>query len=230
MSLEILYEDEYIVVVNKPNDVLMYPSYYARNIKDPTLIELLTQQLGVEYQPLHRLDRKTSGVVIFGKTSAVARVFQEMFSNNSVSKKYLAIVRGYCNDEGIIDTPVKNEETGIYKEAMTWYKTLDKYEWEKPINPYSQSRYSLLELFPKTGRMHQLRKHLNKISHPIIGDHKYGDRNYNKLFTHEFGEDKLLLHAECIEFKHPYTNQPVKINAGLPSNWSYVLAQFGWEL
>lgn len=230
MVLEILYEDDYIVVVNKPNDILMYPSYYARNITEPTLIEVLTAQLNAKYQPLHRLDRKTSGVVIFGKTSEVARTFQELFAANLVNKTYLAVVRGFCNDEGIIDTPVKNEDTGVYKEALTHYKTRQTFEWDQPVTPYPQSRYSLLELSPKTGRMHQLRKHLNKISHPIIGDHKYGDRNYNRLFTKEFGVDRLLLHAAKIEFQQPFTEEQVILEASLPSNWSKVFDLFGWEL
>lgn len=230
MKLEILYEDDYIVVVNKPNNVLMYPSYYARNIKEPTLFEILNKPLGTKYQPLHRLDRKTSGVVIFGKRSEVAAAFQELFSGNKIEKRYLAIVRGFCNDEGIIDTPVKHEDTGVYKDALTIYKTLKTYEWEKPVTPYPQSRYSLLELTPKTGRMHQLRKHMNKISHPIIGDHKYGDRNYNKLFTHEFGVDRLLLHANKLTFQHPFTGERLTLSAPCPENWKSVLATFDWKL
>ncbi|MCB9359758.1 MAG: pseudouridine synthase [Flavobacteriales bacterium] len=230
MVIEILYEDEFIVVVNKPNDVLMYPSYYARNIKDATLVELLNKQLQVKTSPLHRLDRKTSGVVIFGKSAEVAKVFEKLFAQHQIEKTYLAIVRGFCENEGVIGTPIKNNDTGVYKDALTTYKTITTYEWEMPVTPYDKSRYSLIELAPKTGRMHQLRKHLNKINHPIIGDHKYGDRNYNKTFTHEFGFDKLLLHAKQLNFTHPLTNKEMEINASIPDNWNAVLKTFNWKV
>ena len=230
MAIEILYENDYIVVVNKPNDVLMYPSYYARNITDLTLVELLNDQLQFKVSPLHRLDRKTSGVVIFGKSSEAAKAFEKLFSNQQIEKHYIAIVRGFCSDEGVIDTPIKNNDTGVYKEALTLYKTLSKYEWDMPVTPYDKSRYSLIKLTPKTGRMHQLRKHLNKINHPIIGDHKYGDRNYNKTFAKEFSFDKLLLHAKQLKFIHPFTNQEIEINANIPDNWNLVLKSFKWKL
>jgi tRNA pseudouridine65 synthase len=230
MAIEILFEDEYIVVVNKPNDVLMYPSYYARNITDATLVELLNDQLQVKTSPLHRLDRKTSGVVIFGKSAEVAKAFEKLFAQHQIEKTYIAIVRGFSGNEGIIDTPIKNNDTGVYKDALTTYKTLLTYEWDMPVTPYDKSRYSLIELTPKTGRMHQLRKHLNKINHPIIGDHKYGDRNYNKTFTKEFSFDKLLLHAKQLRFTHPFTHQEMEVNASIPENWKVVLKTFNWKL
>lgn len=229
MKIEVLYQDEYIVIVNKPNNILMYPSYYARNIKDLTLVELVNEQLKSKIFPLHRLDRKTSGVVVLGKTKEAAQEFETLFSNQKVEKKYYAIVRGYCYENGEINNPIKNEK-GKYKEALTIYKTLKTYEWKKAVTPYPASRYSLLELHPKTGRMHQLRKHLNKINHPIIGDHKYGDRNYNKLFTNEFNIDNLYLHANSICFKHPLlNNQEISISASIPTFWDKVISKFNWD-
>lgn len=227
--IEVLFEDDFIIVVNKPNNTLVYPSYYARNIKEPTLIDVLEQQANLKLYPLHRLDRKTSGVIVLGKSKEVARSFQPLFEKQVINKVYIALVRGFCNPEGEINTPIQNNDTGVYKEALTFYKTIKTYEWNQPVKPYATSRYSLIELKPKTGRMHQLRKHMNKISHPIIGDHKYGDRNYNKLFTEKTGFDNLYLHAQKIEFIHPIKKELIKIDADIPAWWNYILKEFKWK-
>ncbi len=226
--MHILYQDDFLIVVNKPNNMLVYPSYYARNIKDETLVEILEKEIKIKLYPLHRLDRKTSGVILFGKSKEVAVAFQELFSNNQINKTYKAIVRGFCDEKGEINSPIKNDK-GIYKEALTLYNTLQTYEWNEAVKPYDCSRYSLVELYPKTGRMHQLRKHMNKISHPIIGDHKYGDRNYNKLFTSKFEIDNLYLHASQIEFIHTFNKKLIQINAPIPLWWNKALKQFNWH-
>ena len=181
--IEVLFEDDYCLVVNKPNNVLVHHSYYSRNITDDSLLQLLTKQFGRKYYPVHRLDRKTSGLILLVKDSSNVSKFQELFINQKISKKYLALVRGFCSENGKIDTPIKNADTGVYKDALTLYSSLEQIELDIPVKPYKTSRYSLLQLEPKTGRMHQLRKHLNKISHPIIGDHKYGNRHHNRMFT-----------------------------------------------
>ena len=219
MDIPILYQDDALVVVSKPNNILVHPSYYARNIKEPSLIELLSEVIDEKLYPVHRLDYKTSGVMILAKSSVNAAALQKQFEENTIQKVYYALVRGYSDKKGKVDTPVKNPDTGKYKEALTNYSTLESVEVAIAVQPYSMSRYSLVVLFPKTGRMHQLRKHMNKISHPIIGDHKYGNRHHNRMFEEELKYPNMFLHAYQISFRHPVTKEEVCINVTPPEFW-----------
>jgi tRNA pseudouridine65 synthase len=230
MEIEILFEDDTIIVVNKPNNVLIHNSYYARNIKEPTLLELLTEQLNCDFYPVHRLDRKTSGVLLLAKQKENVAVFQELFNENKIQKVYVGIVRGFVEKEILITTPVKNPDTQIYKEAETNCEPLCTKLLNIPVHPYENSRYSLVKLTPSTGRMHQLRIHMNKISHPIVGDYKYGDRFHNRMFENEFNCKNLFLHANSLEFTHPFTNKKVAINATLPLDWLLIFDKFNWKL
>lgn len=227
MEIEILYEDTYCIIVNKPNNVLVHHSHYSRNIKDDSLLQLLRKQFDNQnFYPVHRLDRKTSGILLLSKTKENIKEFQQLFNNKIITKKYKALVRGYTDKFGIIDTPIKNNETGVYKQALTHYSSLQRFELEIPVKPYLTSRYSLIELEPKTGRTHQLRKHLNKIAHPIIGDHKYGNRHHNQMFKNEFNVDNLFLHAYFLEFNHPILSKNIKITLNLPKFWNTTLNCF----
>lgn len=229
-SIEIVFEDDYIVAVNKPNNFLVHQSHYARNIKEPTLLEFLEQQLGFPLYPVHRLDRKTSGIILLAKQKEFVAPFQELFNQNEIHKTYYAIVRGFSPAVGVIDTPVKNDDTGVYKDALTNYKTISSVELDIPVTPYEKSRYSLLKLMPETGRMHQLRKHMNKINHPIVGDYKYGDRFHNRMFETEFNCNYLFLHAYQIEFTHPLTHQKMCLTAEFPLDWLLIFNVFNWNI
>ena len=155
-TIETVYEDESIIAVNKPNNILVYASYFARNIKEDDLLTLLKEQMGQNLYPIHRLDRKTSGIILLAKEKEFVKDYQQQFEKNLVQKQYYAVVRGFSQAKGIIDTPTKNAETGTYKEALTEYKTLETIELDIPVHPYDKSRYSLVKFTPKTGRMHQL--------------------------------------------------------------------------
>lgn len=228
-TIEIVYEDDYMVAVNKPNNFLIHQSHYARNITETTLLEILQQQLGFPLFPVHRLDRKTSGILLLVKDKSFVAQFQALFTNNLIKKKYFAIVRGFSPDAGIIDSPVKNDDTGVYKTALTHYRTVSSIELDIPVHPYEKSRYSLMELLPKTGRMHQLRKHLNKINHPIVGDYKYGDRFHNRMYETQFNCNYLFLHAHSIEFIHPLSHQKMNFTADLPEDWIKLFNEFNWQ-
>jgi tRNA pseudouridine65 synthase len=218
--MEIVYEDEFILIVNKPNDLLVHHSYYARNIEENSLVQLL-QGKGYAVYPIHRLDRKTSGLLLLAKKKEYVSAFQVLFENGQIQKKYLALLRGHVSEEGIIDSPVKNER-GNYKEAETSFRLIRHIEMQIPVQPYQTSRYSLVEFTPKTGRMHQLRIHANKISHPIIGDPKYGNRHHNHMFIEKFGINKLFLHASSLSFIHPYTSSPLIFKVPLPIFWDFL--------
>lgn len=214
----IMYEDEYCFIVNKPNNLIVHHSYYARNIEEDSLVQIL-KSLGYESPiPVHRLDRKTSGIILFSKTKENVSKFQELFEANAITKKYCALLRGHITEKMIIDSPVKNEK-GNYKEALSELRPIKNITLNIAVQPYSTSRYCYVEFYPKTGRTHQLRIHANKISHPIIGDHKHGNRHHNHMFADDLGLTHLFLHAEEINFIHPFTNEQINIIAEKPKFW-----------
>jgi tRNA pseudouridine65 synthase len=216
----ILFEDEYILVVNKPNNILVHHSKMANNkIHEKSLICLLRDKYTKKYYPIHRLDRKTSGIVLFAKKKELTTKFQKLFQSNQINKTYYGVVRGFTPKDLIIDSDVKGRDAKTYKTALTKLKRIATIELEIPVSPYTTSRYSLVELKPKTGRLHQLRIHMNKITHPLIGDPKYGDRFHNRMFSSKFNCNTLLLHAKEVSFIHPFTYQEISINADFPKNW-----------
>ena len=229
-SIEIIFEDDFIVVVNKPNNFIIHESHYARNIRETTLLEFLEQQLGFPVYPAHRLDRKTSGIILLLKAKENVSQFQELFTSGNIQKTYYAIVRGYSPEKGIIDSPVKNDDTGIYKDALSHYESVSSIELNIPVHPYDNSRYSLIKLKPQTGRMHQLRKHMNKINHPIVGDYKYGDRFHNRMFETEFNCIYMFLHAYSLEFTHPITKENFQLKADFPADWKILFNKFNWKV
>lgn len=218
--LDICFEDDYLIAVNKPNNVLVHHSHMARNQSDEvSLVELLFDQFQTQLYPVHRLDRKTSGIILCAKKKEYVSSFQNLFITNQIQKIYLGLVRGHIHEFGKIDTPVKGRDANTHKEALTYFKRLKTAESDIAVQPYNNSRYSIIELTPKTGRLHQLRIHLNKISHPLIGDPKYGDRFHNRMFASEFECNKMFLHAKELQFTHPFTKEHLCISAELPKNW-----------
>ena len=200
------------------------------NIRETTLLQFLEQQLGYPVYPAHRLDRKTSGVILLLKDKQYVQQFQELFTHKEITKTYYAIVRGFSPDNGIIDSPVKNDDTGIYKEALTHYQSISNIELAIPVVPYDQSRYSLIQLSPHTGRMHQLRKHMSKINHPIVGDYKYGDRFHNRMYETEFDCIYMFLHAYRLEFTHPISKKKMDLKADFPNDWKKLFTEFNWSI
>jgi tRNA pseudouridine65 synthase len=219
LPIPILFEDDYIIIANKPNDVLVHHSYYSRNITDDSLLQLLAQQgLGKLY-PVNRLDRKTSGIILLCKRKEDVSIFQELFTNKSITKKYKALVRGHILEGGIIDSPVKNERDN-YKEAESHFSPIELYHLDIAVKPYPSARYTLLEFSPITGRTHQLRIHANKIAHPIVGDHKHGNRHHNKMFEEQLNLPKLFLHSYHLSFMHPVLKNKVCIEVAVPDFWN----------
>jgi tRNA pseudouridine65 synthase len=223
-KVDILYEDNYILAANKPNNVLVHHSHYARNITDDSLLQLLRKQLNIAIYPINRLDRKTSGVILLAKEKEHVSSFQKLFDEKQIEKKYLALVRGHVLDKQTIDTPVKNDR-GNYKTALSLISPIRQFSVDIPVQPYPTSRYSLIEMQPITGRTHQLRIHANKIAHPIIGDHKYGNRHHNRMFEDELKHPNLFLHCKVTQFLHPFTEEKIIIEAPLPSFWNHCFDQ-----
>ena len=226
MELEIIYQDEYIVAINKPHGLLVHRTSLARDASE-FAIQLLKFQIGEQVFPVHRLDRKTSGVLLFALSKHTNAILQQQFVENRVKKKYIAIVRGFTDDEGVIDYPLR-KENGLMQEAITNYRTISRAEIEIPEQRHPTSRYSLVEIFPMTGRMHQIRKHFAHIFHPIIGDRPHGCNKQNKLFKEKFDMITMMLHAAEVKFVHPATNSPVCIKADVNSEFARVMALMGW--
>jgi tRNA pseudouridine65 synthase len=230
MSLQIIFEDKYLLCLNKPNNVLVHHAFHSRNVADEdSLLQIIENEKGLKVYPIHRLDRKTSGIILLAKQKEFVSKFQELFTNSEISKTYFGIVRGFSPDEKTIDTPVKGRDANVHKEALTYLKTLEKVTLNIPVKPYDSSRYSLVELSPKTGRMHQLRVHANKISHPLIGDAKYGDKNHDLMFEENFGWKNLFLHAGKLEFIHPFSLEKLILKASFSKDWIASFEAFSWR-
>jgi len=215
LELEIIYQDDQLVAINKPHGLLVHRTNIATDVSEFAL-QLLRDQLGKHVYPCHRLDRKTSGVLLFALDEATNSLMQKKFAEGLVQKKYLAIVRGYTNDKGIIDYPLKKDDT-LLQEAVTAYKTLDRTELEIPFSGKSTSRFSLVEIEPLTGRMHQIRKHFAHIFHPIIGDRPHGCNKQNKLFKEKWNMISMMMHATSLSFDHPVNEKEIIIKSH-PSN------------
>lgn len=230
MNLEVIFEDEYIICVNKPNNVLVHHAHHSRNVADEdSLLQLIFNHKKIKVYPIHRLDRKTSGAILLAKNKEIVSKFQKLFTINEIQKTYFGVVRGFSPDSKIINSPVKGRDAKVHKEALTYLKTLANIVLNIPVKPYDSSRYSLVELSPKTGRMHQLRVHSNKISHPLIGDPKYGDKNHNLMFENNFDMKNMFLHAGKLEFKHPFTLKSLSLNASFSDDWTELFEKFSWE-
>lgn len=231
MELQIIYEDDYIICVGKPNNVVVHHAYHSRNVADEaSLLQLLDEKFNAKFYPIHRLDRKTSGIILLAKETKYVAKFQELFTNNTIQKTYFGVVRGFAPKTKIIDSPVKGRDANVHKEAETHLENSNEVTLNIPVKPYDSSRYSLVKLTPKTGRLHQLRIHMNKISHPLIGDPKYGDKNHNSMFEQNFGWSNLFLHAHNLEFTHPYTKETLQLTADFPTNWKQLFTEFNWEI
>ena len=221
MELHILYQDEHLIAINKPHGLLVHRSSYAAEANE-FAVQILRDQLGKFVYPCHRLDRKTGGVLLFALDKETNSLMQRQFAENKVKKTYHAIVRGHTDDSGKIDYLLTNE-SGKTQEAITNYKTVSTTEINVPFGKHDTSRYSLIEVTPETGRMHQIRKHMAHIFHPIIGDRPHGCNKQNKLFKEKWNMTTMMLHAISIEFEHPHTEEKVKIAAPLQDEFFRML-------
>ncbi|GGB03812.1 tRNA pseudouridine(65) synthase TruC [Mucilaginibacter rubeus] len=224
--LEIIYRDEHLIAINKPHGLLVHRSPIAADASEFAL-QLLRDQIGMKVNPVHRIDRKTGGILLFAFNKEVEIAMQKAFMENQVSKKYLAIVRGHTPDAEDIDYPLR-KENGTLQDAFTSYTTLKRAELDIALGKHPTSRYSLVEAVPATGRMHQLRKHLSHIFHPIIGDRTHGCNKQNKLFLEQWAMTTMLLHASQLNFKHPITGEEITIKAALQPEFTRVMEIMSW--
>ena len=207
--LQILFQDEDYVAVHKPPGLLVHRTRISQDTE--FLLQHLRDQLGKKVYPVHRLDRATAGVIVFGLHSEAARRFTELMQARSISKTYLAIVRGWTPEQGVIDRPLEKDGLGELQDALTHYRRLATAELSIPVSRYPTARYSLVEVMPKTGRMHQIRRHFNHLRHPILGDRKHGPRHHNRMWREQFQSEMLMLLARKISFIHPFNSKELTI-------------------
>jgi len=224
--LDILYRDEHLIAINKPHGLLVHRSLIAADVEEFAL-QSLRDQIGLKVSPVHRLDRKTGGVLLFAFDKETEIAMQQQFMENQVKKKYLAIVRGHTPDSEAINYPLR-KENGTLQEALTNYITLKRAEIDVPFGAHRTSRYSLIEASPQTGRMHQIRKHMSHVFHPVIGDRTHGCNKQNKLFKDKWDMTTMLLHASQLNFKHPVTGDEVMIGAPLQAEFIRVMELMNW--
>ncbi len=238
-ELPIVYRDEHIVVIDKPPGLLVHRSEIDRH-ETRFAIQILRDQIGRRVWPAHRLDRGTSGLLVFGLSPEIASQLGRQFEAGTVEKRYWAVVRGHPPASGSIDHPLSRqrdayefqgeEQSTEAQEALTHFRKLAEIELPVAVDRYPTSRYALLELEPVTGRRHQLRRHLKHLAHPIIGDATHGKGRHNRFFATEFGCHRLLLACVRLGFEHPADPRIGKmiLTAPVSGEFADLLLRFGW--
>ena len=225
--LPILYQDAELVVIDKPAGLLVHRM--EKSTDHVFALQLLRDQFGRSVYPVHRLDRPTSGVLMFAFSPEVAARLIADFAARRIHKRYLAVVRGFPDAEGVIEHPLREEPGAPLLECRTAYRRLATVELVTPVGPHASARYALVEAEPLTGRRHQLRRHLKHLAHPVIGDTQYGDGRHNRFFRERLNTGRLLLLASRINFIHPATGEELEVEAPLPADVAALFALFGWR-
>ncbi|WP_417071367.1 pseudouridine synthase [Niveibacterium terrae] len=235
--LEILYRDEHIVAIHKPAGLLVHRSILDRH-ETRFAVQLLRDQIGQRVWPAHRLDRGTSGVLVFALDKALAAKLGRQFESREVEKRYLAVVRGWPDEEGLVDHPlavIRDEYElplpgpAAAQESRTRFKRLATVELPIAVDRYPQSRYALVLLEPETGRRHQLRRHMKHIAHPIIGDATHGKGIHNRMFAERFASHRLLLACVSMSLTHPLSGEALRFNAPPSADFAAVTTALGWQ-
>ncbi|MBE0443076.1 tRNA pseudouridine(65) synthase TruC [Psychrobacter sp. FME13] len=237
-QIEIIYEDEHLVAINKEAGLLVHRSWLDRG-ETRFALQLTRDAVGCHVFPVHRLDRPTSGVLLFAKSSAVARSLTEAFTAHQVTKQYLAVVRGFMSEQGSVDYALSFKPDAIAdkfanldkpaQEAVTHWQSLAQIELPFAVSKkHATSRYSLMRLTPETGRKHQLRRHMRHLFHHIVGDTSHGDIRHTRFFRTQYDCTRMLLHAQTLALSHPVTGEPLLLKAGLDDQWMRILEEFGW--
>jgi tRNA pseudouridine65 synthase len=236
--LPILFRDETLIAVHKPSGLLVHRTDIDRH-ETRFAVQIVRNQIGRRVYPVHRLDKGTSGVLLFALEKEVGQALSAQFEHQEVAKTYLAVVRGWPAERGEIDHPlvkryddyetVPGSAEGAAQQACTRFRRMATSELPLAVDRYPTSRYALLELQPLTGRRHQLRRHLKHIAHPIIGDATYGKGRHNRLFQTLFGCHRMLLASVETCLRHPVTGEALTLRAPLAEDFDLVLRQLGWK-
>lgn len=228
-NIRIYYQDEYLVVIEKPAGFHVHtPESMIREGKSiwkNNISLLLKKQLSKEVYTVHRLDKATSGVMVFALSSEVARQMQDLFIRRLIKKTYICLVRGWVEGDGSISDPLTADlEDGPLVQAETSFSSIHRFSLNHSLGRYQQVRYTLLQVEPKTGRRHQIRRHFKKISHPLIGDTTHGDGKHNRLWRELIEPGKMVngslyLKAYSLSFLHPVTGEQIYFRTRWNKSW-----------
>ena len=209
--IELLYVDDEIVVANKPSGLLVHRGW---DDDDDVALFRVRDAVGAQVSPVHRLDRGTSGALLFARTPEATAALSRDFEAGRVEKRYLALVRGTPPDAGVIDHPVPKKESGARVPAVTRFRRIAR---------STVDRCSLVEAMPETGRLHQIRRHFKHLSHPVVGDVNYGSGEINRHYRAQYQLHRLALHAHFLAVAHPRTRARIVIRAAMPDDLGAVL-------
>lgn len=225
-DLCILYSDKDLIAINKPAGLLVHASALDAH-EHRTAVDLLRRQTGEPVVPVHRLDKGTSGVLLFARHAAAARHWGMAFDAGQVHKRYLALVRGWPEAQGVIDHPLARDpelpSAGQPRlPAVTGWERLATFEWPFQVDAaHARSRYALVRAQPRQGRRHQIRRHFKHIAHPLIGDATHGKGPHNRAVARWLGTTRLWLHAWSLELDVAGTRIAVEAPPG--PEWSRLL-------
>ena len=238
VTLPLLHLDEQLVVVGKPSGLLVHRSAIATEASEFAL-QSVRDQLGKHVYPVHRLDRATSGALLMALDVESARILSAQFQAGTVEKTYLAVVRGSPKAQFTVDHPLKEEldrkadrlarADKPAQDAVTDFNTLNQIEFAVQVDKFPTSRYALVEARPRTGRKHQIRRHLAHAGHPIAGDVEHGSGKHNRFFREMFGVHRLLLACTRLSFDHPRTGDRLTVPAPLSPDFAALLVEMGWS-
>jgi tRNA pseudouridine65 synthase len=205
-KIALLYVDEHLVVADKPSGLLVHRGW---DNDDDVAMFRVRDAIGKHVFPVHRLDRGTSGALLFARNPTIAALLSAAFEEGKIEKQYLALVRGNPPDDGVIDYAIQKKEDGPRVPAVTRFRRVGR----SPVD-----RCSLVLAMPETGRLHQIRRHLRHIDHPLVGDVKHGSGQINRHYRTTYNLHRLALHASRLAFVHPVTKQRIEIACNLPSD------------
>jgi tRNA pseudouridine65 synthase len=234
--IPILYRDDDLIAVHKPAGLLVHRTSLDAH-ESQFLLQVLRDQIGLHVHPVHRLDKGTSGVVVFALHAEAARRLAGAFATDQVQKSYLAVVRGHAPAQVAVDHPLRDvidafsrRRTPQLRPAFTEIRCLARIEIPAPVGRYATARYSVVACRPRSGRRHQIRRHLKHLRHPVIGDANYGDGAHNRFFRDSLGIARLLLAATAIRFPHPIGGNEVQIRAPLDGGFRRALDWPEWQM
>ncbi len=245
-QLPILYQDGQLVAVHKPPGLLVHRTGIDRH-ETRFAVQILRDQLGQHVYPVHRLDKGTSGILLFALSAEMAAAVMQQFAEQQIDKRYWAVVRGHPPEAGridhaldrIVDNYAKPSQADLIsaapndppaQPAITDYQRLATIELPVAVDRYPVSRYALLELNPLTGRRHQIRRHLKHIAHPIIGDVRYGKGSHNRYFRQHLDAGRMLLACVSMRLRHPLTQQTLQLQQPVTEAFAALLERWAWPL
>jgi tRNA pseudouridine65 synthase len=210
-TLDVLFVDADVVVVDKPSGLLVHRGW--ANDDDVAMFRV-RDMLGAHVYPVHRLDRGTSGALLFARSPEAAAALSRSFESRQVDKRYLALVRGAPPPSGTIDHPIPSSEGGPRVPAVTHFSLVARSRVD---------RCALVLAVPETGRFHQVRRHLRHLGHPLVGDVNYGSGEINRHYRACYQLHRLALHAYALAFEHPVSGARVAVTAPMPDDLGLAL-------